>query len=262
MTGTEQSPTAPAEAEKRTAHEARGKSSSLLLRSAQRLRNQHWVAIGIELLVVIFGVFLGFQLTSWNETRQQADIERAMLIRLGEELSLLESDLAEAVERFDTTVRSTRHIIETLRVDVPPEDDAAFRVALRDAQYIWDAPALSTTYQELVAIGGVSRLHDPDLRKALARYSDYSERYTRKMPNAVAAILAPDSSFLKAVSWSANVDDWAGRDAVIGYDWAALRRAAAELQSWLSYQSELGSYSREQLKQVRSVLSLLDKTAP
>lgn len=83
MTGTEQSPTAPAEAEKRTAHEALGKSSSLLLRIAQRLRNQHWVAIGIEFLVVIFGVFLGFQLTSWNETRQQADIERAMLIRLG-----------------------------------------------------------------------------------------------------------------------------------------------------------------------------------
>ena len=112
------------------------------------------------------------------------------------------------------------------------------------------------------AIGGVSRLHDPELRQALARYSDYSERYARKMPNAVAAILAPDSNFLKAVAWSANVDDWAGPDAILSYDWAALQDAQAELQSWLSYQSELGGYSREQLTEIRSALSLLDKPKP
>lgn len=223
------------------------------------MRTRHWIALGVEFVVVIFGVFLGFQLTSWNEDRQQAQFERTMLMRLGEEFRSLEADLEDAVERFDATARSTQLIIETLRSDVPPEDDAAFRIALRDAQYIWDAPALSTTYQELLAIGGLSRLHDPELRKSLARYGDYAERYARKMPNAVAAILAPDSSFLSAVAWSANVDDWAGRDAVVSYDWAKLKGAEAELQSWLSYQSELGGYSREQLKEVRLVLSVLDR---
>ncbi|MDP3493247.1 MAG: hypothetical protein Q8R82_09030 [Hyphomonadaceae bacterium] len=260
MTSIEPSPAPLAEAHPSVAvGEASSGPATPLRRIAHHLRNQHWIAIGIEFLVVVFGVFLGFQLTSWNETRQQADIERAMLVRLGEEFRLVEVDLAGAVKSFDATVRSTRQIIETLRTGAPPEDDAAFRIALRDAQYIWDAPALSTTYQELVAIGGLSRLHDPDLRKSLARYSDYSERYARKMPNAVAAILAPDSSFLKAVAWSANVDDWAGPDAVVSYDWTALQDAEAELQSWLSYQSELGNYSREQLMEIRSVLSRLDK---
>ena len=48
-------------------------------------------------------------------------------------------------------------------------------------------------------------------------------------------------------------------DAIVSYDWAALQLAGAELQSWLSYQSELGGYSREQLTEIRSALSLLDK---
>ncbi len=258
MTSTPDSPATPVEADA-NAGDGRGAPATPLRRIAGHLRNQHWIAIGIEFLVVVFGVFLGFQLTSWNENRQQAEFERAMLTRLGEEFRAVEADLAEVVARFDATAHSTQRVIETLRAGVPPEDEAAFRVALRDTQYIWDAPALSTTYQEFLAIGGLSRLHDSELRKSLARYGDYAERYARKMPNAVAAILAPDSNFLKAVAWSANVDDWAGPDAVVSYDWIALQQVEAELQSWLSYQSELGGYSREQLKEVRLALSLLDK---
>jgi|JI10StandDraft_1071094.scaffolds.fasta_scaffold545079_1 hypothetical protein len=258
MTNTQEPPATPVEANADSG-DTPGMRATPLRRIAGHLRNQHWVAIGIEFLVVVFGVFLGFQLTSWNESRQQAEFERAMLTRLGEEFRSVEVDLADVVERFDATTRSTRLILDTLRAGVPPDDEAAFRIALRDAQYIWDAPALSTTYQEFLAIGGLSRLHDSDLRKSLARYGDYSERYARKMPNAVAAILSPDSSFLKAVTWSADVDAWVGPDAVISYDWAALQHVKAELQSWLSYQSELGAYSREQLREIRLALSLLDK---
>lgn len=243
MTSTQDAPATPVEADASFGN-GTGRPATPLRRIAAHLRSQHWMAIGIEFLVVVFGVFLGFQLTSWNEDRQRAALEGAMLTRLGEEFRAVEIDLAEVVERFDATAHSTQRIIETLRAGVRPEDEAAFRIALRDTQYIWDAPALSTTYQEFLAIGGLSRLADSELRKSLARYGDYSERYARKMPNAVAAILAPDSNFLKAVAWSANFDDWAGPDAVVSYDWTALQNANAELQSWLSYQSELGGYSR------------------
>jgi len=261
MSNTQEPPATPAVASA-GANDAEPSRATLLRRIAAHLRDQHWAAIGIEFLVVVFGVFLGFQLTSWNEDRQRDSFERAMLTRLGEEFKSVEVDLADVVARFDTTVRSTRSIIEALRAGVPPEDEAAFRIALRDAQYVWDAPTLSTTYQEFLAIGGLSRLQNADLRKALARYGDYSERYARKMPNAVAAILAPDSNFLKAVAWSANVDDWAAPDAVISYSWPALQLVEAELQSWLSYQSELGAYSREQLKEIRLALALLDQHEP
>lgn len=169
MTSTQEPPATPVEASADSG-DTPGMRATPLRRIAGHLRNQHWVAIGIEFLVVVFGVFLGFQLTSWNESRQQAEFERAMLTRLGEEFRSVEIDLADVVERFDATTRSTRLILDTLRAGVPPDDEAAFRIALRDAQYIWDAPALSTTYQEFLAIGGLSRLHDSDLRKSLARY--------------------------------------------------------------------------------------------
>ena len=39
---------------------------TLLHRLAENLRQQNWTAIGLEFLVVVFGVFLGLQATNWN----------------------------------------------------------------------------------------------------------------------------------------------------------------------------------------------------
>jgi hypothetical protein len=45
----------------------------LLRRVAEHVRQQHWTAIGIDLAIVVLGVFIGLQVANWN----QAAIERA-----------------------------------------------------------------------------------------------------------------------------------------------------------------------------------------
>ena len=39
----------------------------LLRRVTKDVRNQNWVAIGIDFAIVVIGVFIGLQATSWNE---------------------------------------------------------------------------------------------------------------------------------------------------------------------------------------------------
>jgi hypothetical protein len=229
----------------------------LLRRFTKHLRDQNWVAIGIEFVIVVLGVFLGIEVSNWNEARRQADAERATLTRLAEEFASVEEELARAVNNYATTIESTGALMAALRAGQPPADETTFRRHLRDAQYIWDAPAQSVTYSELVATGALSRLSEAPLRAALTRYGHHAERYARKLPQALAVVLAPDSNYLNAVSWSADPAEWETANAIVGYDWTLLIASKAELQSWLTYQTDLHAHCRQQLEEVRTVLALL-----
>ena len=231
--------------------------SMVLRRFSKHIRDQNWVAIGIEFVIVVLGVFLGIEASNWNEARREAGAERATLIRLTEEFGAVEDELARAVAQYETTIKSTGAVITALRAGHPPTEEAGFRQHLRDAQYIWDAPAQSVTYSELVSTGALSRLSDASLRSALTRYGHHAERYARKLPAALGVVLSPDSNYLKAVSWSADPADWDTPKAIAKYDWGLLNSSRAELQSWLTYQADLHAHCRQQLEEIRTVLALL-----
>ncbi len=41
-----------------------------LLRVAEHIRTQNWTAIGIDFLIVVLGVFVGMQVSNWNQERE------------------------------------------------------------------------------------------------------------------------------------------------------------------------------------------------
>jgi len=41
-------------------------AATFLRRITKALRQQNWVAVGIELLIVVVGVVIGFQVTAWT----------------------------------------------------------------------------------------------------------------------------------------------------------------------------------------------------
>lgn len=230
----------------------------MLRRITEHMRQQAWTAIGIEFVIVVLGVFLGLQVENWNEARLQAEGELAMLSRLEEELVAVQSELTIVAEQFERTERATARVIEAIRAGTRPSEDGSFEDALRDAQYVWDAPTLSVTYSELVSTGALSRLADPELRGALTRYGDFAAKYDRKLPSALTVVLAPDSHFLRATEWSADPDDWSTSQAILGYDWDTLVLAEPELESWQAFQKDLSEYVAGQLAEVHTVLSRLD----
>ena len=71
----------------------------ILRRLSAELRAQNWTTIGIELAIVIVGVFIGTQVSNWNEGRLQKRQTQRMLEQLRPELAL-DIDYFESVRAY------------------------------------------------------------------------------------------------------------------------------------------------------------------
>lgn len=57
----------------------------ILRRFMQHVREQNWFAVGLDVLVVIVGIFLGFQVQAWYDKEQSKENEIAYLNNLNED---------------------------------------------------------------------------------------------------------------------------------------------------------------------------------
>jgi len=71
----------------------------MLLRNVMRhFGNQEWTAIGLDLLIVVVGVFIGLQVQQWADGQRQARMEDFYTQRLHNEIADLQATRAELVE--------------------------------------------------------------------------------------------------------------------------------------------------------------------
>jgi len=69
----------------------------ILRRLAQQLREQNWIAIFIEFVLLVLGVFLGIQAANWNEARVERELVRGHLSEIAQDLRR-HLDFAEDLE--------------------------------------------------------------------------------------------------------------------------------------------------------------------
>lgn len=142
---------------------------SLLARIINHLRNQHWTAIGIEFVVVVFGVFLGFQLTSWNETRIEREQERDLLVRLYEDIEESISGQTRDLRFLDQQLADQRMMLASLDVcKLAPENEVAFQRGVTTLGYINPPRLYRRTVDELAGAGRTAILQNEELMAELA----------------------------------------------------------------------------------------------
>jgi len=231
----------------------------ILRRLTEHVKAQNWFAVALDFVIVVVGVFVGLQVSNWNAARVEAGAEAAMLARIEEEFTALKPGLERAIGRYDETIAATGAVIVQLRQDDPPSDDAAFRRSLGKAAFLWYTPPLAPVYSELTSTGGLSRLSNPELRTALARYGEAYALFAQIQPQAKTVLTDPRAHFHNAVHWSVEPADWEGDNAIVRYDLAALRMARGEMQIWQGYQFEIATVTKTQLEEVNAVLAILEE---
>ena len=84
----------------------------LLRRITHHIKNQNWFAVFLDFIIVVAGVFIGIQVSNWNESRVEAIREQKVLVAilddLKTDLDVLDASLAMA----EISTNASNYILE------------------------------------------------------------------------------------------------------------------------------------------------------
>lgn len=166
-------------------------------RFRQHAAAQNWFAVGIDLAIVVVGVFLGIQASNWNSARLERDEVRDYQAQIIHDLRANEEELAERIHYYRQVRVHALAALEALE-DVAPRDEA-FLVNSYQATQVSPIRMERSAYDEMIAGGMAKRFGDPAVRRRLSSYyagtdrleaasifsTGYRERIRREMKFAV-----------------------------------------------------------------------------
>lgn len=148
----------------------------LLRRLARSLKEQNWMAIAIEFVLLVAGVFLGTQAANWNEARNLQERKAAALMRMHDEARANIDYLRKRLDVLNRGAPARQEGLRRLSANAwEGADRARIAAAFDSLNY---APALSPprgVYDELISTGMFAELGDPRLRDAISSYYAYAE---------------------------------------------------------------------------------------
>ncbi len=167
----------------------------IVRRIREHVSQHNWFAVGIDLAIVIVGVFIGTQANNWNEAR----IERAAAAdyreQIIDDLKSNEADIAGRLAYY----RSVRvHALATLAAIETPSRPLSeqFLIDAYQASQVWLRPLIRTGYDEMTGAGLSHGIGDRQTRSKLTAWytqipqfdatasnmTSYRERLRRAMP--------------------------------------------------------------------------------
>ena len=141
----------------------------LLRRITQHVKDQNWFAVFLDFLIVVFGVFMGFQVQAWNEHRNDLADTQDYLQRLVTDMELSVERNNRLVNRSQEQVAKLDLVISALEAcELPAEREQDFISGLYHLGK-YDMPVmLMGTINELNSTGKFTLIRNPDLRDLIS----------------------------------------------------------------------------------------------
>jgi hypothetical protein len=159
----------------------------MLLRSViKHVGEQNWVAVAIDFVIVVVGVFIGIQVANLNEVRIENQQSARFTERLLADLRLEAWSLVFAREYYGDVLASADRAVSTLEGRSTLSDEEFLISAYRATQYK-SPPAARETYNELISIGAINLIRDESLRNlaiSLYELTEFEEKRTDEERNA------------------------------------------------------------------------------
>ncbi|WND04102.1 hypothetical protein QGN29_06905 [Temperatibacter marinus] len=146
----------------------------ILRRFVKHVTEQNWFAVGLDMLVVVTGIFLGMQVTDWNDERNEQ-------LQIEQYLSALENDLQQdaemlipVAEQIDLRGTKGRMLAKHIK-DIPLHqlsnlDLFLFTTSPGYRPYSWNR----ATLDQLKNSGAIRKITSPELIKKISDYDALS----------------------------------------------------------------------------------------
>jgi len=140
-------------------------------RFLEHLRQQDWVAVTIEFVIVVTGVFLGMQVNNWNEARVDNERAHTYLVRIHSDL---EAETAAIDRRITFVGQALGYARGALAFaeDGTLVDGSSWKTVLAfyQASQLYPAISVDATYREMTSVGDLRLIRDQRLSADLSGY--------------------------------------------------------------------------------------------
>jgi hypothetical protein len=150
----------------------------ILRRITEHVKSQNWTAVGIDFVIVVVGVFVGIQVSNWNEERRTRMVEHDLINRLHEEtqelLELQDESLAELMKMVDVQLA-----INPVLFSQEPERPLGIYEceAIASSHILRRPPDEIPTLDEMLATGRFEVLRNQTIKQQLSNYILVRERW-------------------------------------------------------------------------------------
>ncbi|WP_412061310.1 hypothetical protein [Rubrivirga sp. IMCC45206] len=162
---------------------------TILGRLSQAVREQNWFAVALEVLIVIVGVVIGFQVTAWGSERAARATEQELLANLQTEFEtnreLYDANAARLRRAMDQAQRLLALTGPTPQPHRPAEIDSLLVGLLGFPDF---APETGQV-QSLLSTGRIVLIQHDSLRAALAAWPDAFQILEQEEENVREAVI-------------------------------------------------------------------------
>ena len=136
----------------------------ILRRITQHVKEQNWFAVALDFFIVVVGILIAFQITSWNEGRIEQQRGKDYVARLTHDLRADLINRRSLLVYYDSVYASAERTRDLLLAPKPDNRELVVS-AYRATEYIYNWQT-RRTWDEVVAAGDIGLLptsvdHDP-----------------------------------------------------------------------------------------------------
>lgn len=149
----------------------------ILRRLTKHVRDENWFAVGLDFVIVVIGVFVGMQVSNWNDAHQTQSERQLVETRLLSDFVLMHEDVVRAAEGHEAVLESLHTLRDAIeRGEALPEEDSAIKHALGRGFSYQSSIHRSGTFLELLSSGRMDLISNEALRVELLRYDTRAQR--------------------------------------------------------------------------------------
>jgi hypothetical protein len=142
----------------------------LLRRIRTHIRGENWFAVCVDFLVVVVGLFIGFQIDTWWEGRKEARLEGVYLIEIREDFDANKIRLKNSIAALEDIQGSMLALLEQSALPIPNLSANSLNQEFSKIQNMPTFMPISRAYINLTGSGDLKLIQNRDLKNALADY--------------------------------------------------------------------------------------------
>ncbi|PCJ22486.1 MAG: hypothetical protein COA96_14245 [SAR86 cluster bacterium] len=150
----------------------------LLRRFTQHIRSQNWLAVSIDLIVIVLGVFIGMQVTEWNQERKDRIEEISYLERILFDISetiIVEQD---SITFMKAKIQEAEFVLDTIESGkIASEEIQIFGTYLDSLARTNPLRYTHATINEMIATGKLNLIQDIEIRNTIALLTSWPEQW-------------------------------------------------------------------------------------